>query len=212
MRARPCGSSVASPTCCRGRPATHGLAPGGMAVILTFEIGELKPQANGGRGLGDGPGRRNTWPAAGGLHPDVKIEGIGRGGRERVHEIHAASTPARHARASGSGRPGLQPVPIARIRVALWRANSGNPRVLPPGRNFPRSGQTQERTTLPLRPLAASRSATAAARTSSGPGDSSHFCNPPIAGPSVSPAFLFRSHPWNQPVPWSARSPWTISG
>ena len=80
--------------------------------ILTFEIAELKPMAKGGRGLmliDLEP--KDTLAGAAAYTRSVRIEGIGRGGKEREEtlEIRIAEQRARRARAQGQGgRPGLQ--------------------------------------------------------------------------------------------------------
>ena len=72
--------------------------------ILTFEIGELKPMANGGRGLmliDLEP--KDTLAGAAAYTRSVKISGIGRGGKEREETLEIRSL--NNAKA-GRGRKG----------------------------------------------------------------------------------------------------------
>ena len=81
--------------------ATHVACASVGGRILTFEITELKPQANGGRGLMlmDLEGR-DTLAGAAAYTRSVRIAGVGRGGkdREEVLEIRSLNN-ARSARA-----------------------------------------------------------------------------------------------------------------
>jgi topoisomerase-4 subunit A len=85
-------------------PATHVACASTNGRILTFEIGELKPMANGGRGLmliDLEP--KDTLAGAAAYTRSVKIEGIGRGGKEREETLEIRSL--NNARA-GRGRKG----------------------------------------------------------------------------------------------------------
>ena len=86
-------------------PAAAGVVPSGLALpathvacasvngrILTFEITELRPQANGGRGLlliDLEP--KDTLAGAAAYTRSVKISGIGRGGKEREETLEIRS-------------------------------------------------------------------------------------------------------------------------
>jgi topoisomerase IV subunit A len=66
------------------QPATHVCCASTGGRILTFEVGELKAQANGGRGLmliDLDP--KDTLAGAAAYTRSVRITGIGRGGKER---------------------------------------------------------------------------------------------------------------------------------
>ena len=73
-------------------PATHVACASTGGRILTFEISELKTQANGGRGLmlidlDD----NDTLAGAAAYTRSVKIEGIGRGGKAREETLEIRS-------------------------------------------------------------------------------------------------------------------------
>jgi topoisomerase-4 subunit A len=85
-------------------PATHVACASANGRILTFEIGELKPMANGGRGLmliDLDP--KDQLAGAAAYTRSVRISGLGRGGKERdeVLEIRTLN----NAKA-GRGRKG----------------------------------------------------------------------------------------------------------
>lgn len=85
-------------------PATHVACASTGGRILTFEIGELKPMPNGGRGLmliDLEP--KDTLAGAAAYTRSVKIEGLGRGGKERDETLEIRSL--NNARA-GRGRKG----------------------------------------------------------------------------------------------------------
>jgi topoisomerase IV subunit A len=120
-------SCGAGETICRPSPAnvpplpaaTHVACASTGGRILTFEIGELKPMANGGRGLmliDLDP--RDTMAGAAAYTRSVKISGIGRGGKEREETLEIRSL--NNAKA-GRGRKGkvadlgFRPVAIARV-------------------------------------------------------------------------------------------------
>ena len=80
--------------------------------ILTFEISELKPMPAGGRGLMlIDLDAKDTLAGAAAYTRSVKIEGIGRGGKERDETLEIRSLnnarAARGAQGQGGG-PGLQ--------------------------------------------------------------------------------------------------------
>jgi topoisomerase-4 subunit A len=100
-------------------PATHVACASTGGRILTFEIGELKPMANGGRGLmliDLEP--KDTLAGAAAYSRSVKISGVGRGGKEREETLEIRSL--NNARA-GRGRKGkaadlgFKPADIVRV-------------------------------------------------------------------------------------------------
>jgi topoisomerase-4 subunit A len=85
-------------------PATHVACASTGGRILTFEIGELKPMANGGRGLMlIDLEAKDTLAGAAAYSRSVKISGIGRGGKEREETLEIRSL--NNAKA-GRGRKG----------------------------------------------------------------------------------------------------------
>jgi topoisomerase-4 subunit A len=85
-------------------PATHVACASTGGRILTFEIGELKPMANGGRGLMlIDLEAKDTLAGAAAYSRSVTISGIGRGGKEREETLEIRSL--NNARA-GRGRKG----------------------------------------------------------------------------------------------------------
>jgi topoisomerase-4 subunit A len=85
-------------------PATHVACASAGGRILTFEIGELKPMANGGRGLmliDLDP--KDTLAGAAAYVRSVKITGVGRGGKDREETLEIRSL--NNAKA-GRGRKG----------------------------------------------------------------------------------------------------------
>ncbi|MEY4882824.1 MAG: topoisomerase subunit [Pseudomonadota bacterium] len=100
-------------------PATHVACASTGGRILTFEITELKAQANGGRGLMlIDLEAKDTLAGAAAYTRSVKIEGIGRGGkaREETLEIRSLNN-ARAARARKGKAADLGFKPAAIIRV-----------------------------------------------------------------------------------------------
>jgi topoisomerase-4 subunit A len=100
-------------------PATHVACASTGGRILTFEIGELKPMANGGRGLMlIDLEAKDTLAGAAAYTRSVKIEGIGRGGkpREETLEIRSLNN-ARTARArkGKAADLGFKPTDIRRV-------------------------------------------------------------------------------------------------
>jgi topoisomerase-4 subunit A len=100
-------------------PATHVACASTGGRILTFEIGELKPMPNGGRGLmliDLEP--KDALAGAAAYTRSVKISGIGRGGKERDETLEIRSL--NNAKA-GRGRKGkiadlgFKPASIERV-------------------------------------------------------------------------------------------------
>ena len=93
-------------------PATHVACASTGGRILTFEILEMKALPKGGRGLTlIDLDAKDTLAGAAAYTRSVRIEGIGRGGKEREEtlEIRIAQQRARQPGAQGQGgRPGLQ--------------------------------------------------------------------------------------------------------
>ncbi len=85
-------------------PATHVACASANGRILTFDITELKPMANGGRGLMlIDLEAKDTLAGAAAYTRSVKISGVGRGGKEREEVLEIRSL--NNARA-GRGRKG----------------------------------------------------------------------------------------------------------
>ena len=100
-------------------PSTHVACASTGGRILTFEIGELKTQAAGGRGLVlIDLDAKDTLAGAAAYTRSVKIEGIGRGGkaREETLEIRSLNN-ARGARArkGKAADLGFKPTGISRV-------------------------------------------------------------------------------------------------
>lgn len=100
-------------------PATHVACASTLGRILTFEISELKAQANGGRGLVlmdlDGEDRLAGAVA---YCRSVQIEGIGRGGKERSETLEIRSLNNARAARGRKGRMadlGFKPNRITRL-------------------------------------------------------------------------------------------------
>ncbi|MGQ0711437.1 MAG: DNA topoisomerase IV subunit A [Rhodoferax sp.] len=99
--------------------ATHVACASALGRILTFEIGELKTQPNGGRGLmlldlED----KDTLAGAAAYTRSVRIEGLGRGGKEREETLEIRSlNNARGARARKGKLAdlGFKPQRISRV-------------------------------------------------------------------------------------------------
>ena len=100
-------------------PATHVACASAAGRILTFEIGELKPMPNGGRGLMlIDLDAKDTLAGAVAYTRSVKIEGVGRGGklREETLEIRSLNN-ARgvRARKGKAADLGFKPTGITRV-------------------------------------------------------------------------------------------------
>ena len=101
-------------------PATHVACASTGGRILTFEIGELKTMANGGRGLmlidlED----KDTLAGAAAYTRSVKIEGIGRGAKERQETLEIRSLNNARAARGRKGKAadlGFKPASISRVQ------------------------------------------------------------------------------------------------
>jgi topoisomerase IV subunit A len=99
--------------------ATHVCCASTAGRILTFEIGELKAMANGGRGLmlidlED----KDALAGAAAYTRSVKIEGVGRGGKERDETLEIRSlnnARAARARKGKAADLGFKPSRITRV-------------------------------------------------------------------------------------------------
>ena len=109
------GSSGATPLA----PATHVACASTGGRILTFELCELKSMANGGRGLTlIDLEAKDTLAGAAAYTRSVKIEGTGRGGKEREETLEIRSlnnARAARARKGKAADLGFKPVSITRI-------------------------------------------------------------------------------------------------
>jgi len=100
-------------------PATHVACASTLGRILTFEIAELKPMTNGGRGLMlidlDG---KDTLAGAAAYTRSVRISGIGRGGKEREETLEIRSLNNAKAGRGRKGKAadlGFKPTSIERV-------------------------------------------------------------------------------------------------
>jgi topoisomerase-4 subunit A len=100
-------------------PATHVACASTGGRILTFEIGELKQMANGGRGLMlIDLEAKDTLAGAAAYTRSVKIEGIGRGGKEREETLEIRSLNNARAARGRKGKAadlGFKPTSISRV-------------------------------------------------------------------------------------------------
>ena len=100
-------------------PATHVACASTAGRILTFEIGELKPMPNGGRGLMlIDLETRDTLAGAAAYSRSVKISGIGRGGKEREETLEIRSLNNAKAGRGRKGKAadlGFKPTGIERV-------------------------------------------------------------------------------------------------
>lgn len=100
-------------------PATHVACASANGRILTFDIGELKPMANGGRGLmliDLEP--KDTLAGAAAYTRSVKIEGQGRGGKDREETLEIRSLNNAKAGRGRKGKAadlGFKPLSIRRV-------------------------------------------------------------------------------------------------
>ncbi len=100
-------------------PATHVCCASTGGRILTFEIGELKLMANGGRGLmliDLEP--KDTLAGAAAYTRSIRIEGIGRGGKEREESLEIRSLNNARAARGRKGKAadlGFKPARITRV-------------------------------------------------------------------------------------------------
>ncbi len=99
--------------------ATHVACVSTGGRILTFEIGELKPMPNGGRGLMlIDLEAKDTLAGAAAYTRSVKIEGIGRGGKERDETLEIRSlnnAKAGRARKGKAADLGFKPTAVTRV-------------------------------------------------------------------------------------------------
>jgi topoisomerase-4 subunit A len=99
--------------------ATHVACASTGGRILTFEIGELKPMANGGRGLMlIDLDAKDTLAGAAAYTRSVKISGIGRGGKEREETLEIRSLNNAKTARGRKGKTadlGFKPTSIERV-------------------------------------------------------------------------------------------------
>ena len=99
--------------------ATHVACASTGGRILTFEINELKTQANGGKGLMlIDLEAKDTLAGAAAYTRSVRIEGIGRGGKERTETLEIRSlNNARSARGrkGNAADLGFKPTSVTRV-------------------------------------------------------------------------------------------------
>ena len=100
-------------------PATHVACASTGGRILTFEIGELKAMANGGRGLMlIDLDAKDTLAGAAAYTRSVKISGIGRAGKEREETLEIRSLNNAKAGRGRKGKAadlGFKPASIERV-------------------------------------------------------------------------------------------------
>jgi topoisomerase-4 subunit A len=100
-------------------PATHVACASTGGRILTFELGELKQQANGGRGLMlMDLEAQDRLAGAAAYTRSVRIEGIGRGGKAREETLEIRSLNNARAARARKGKLadlGFKPVLITRV-------------------------------------------------------------------------------------------------
>jgi len=100
-------------------PATHVACASTGGRILTFEIAELKPMSNGGRGLMlIDLEAKDTLAGAAAYTRSVKISGIGRGGKERDETLEIRSLNNAKAARGRKGKAadlGFKPTSIERV-------------------------------------------------------------------------------------------------
>ncbi|MBI2728542.1 MAG: DNA topoisomerase IV subunit A [Polaromonas sp.] len=102
-----------------GAPATHVACASTGGRILTFEIAELKPMANGGRGLMlIDLEAKDTLAGAAAYTRSVKISGIGRGGKAREETLEIRSLNNARAARGRKGKAadlGFKPNSVERV-------------------------------------------------------------------------------------------------
>ncbi|HEY0887761.1 MAG TPA: DNA topoisomerase IV subunit A [Ramlibacter sp.] len=100
-------------------PATHVACASTGGRILTFEIGELKAMANGGRGLMlIDLDAKDTLAGAAAYTRSVRIAGLGRGGKEREETLEIRSLNNAKAGRGRKGKAadlGFKPTSIERV-------------------------------------------------------------------------------------------------
>ncbi len=108
-----------APTSALFTPATHVACASTGGRILTFEISELKPMANGGRGLMlIDLEAKDALAGAAAYTRSVRIEGIGRGGKEREETLEIRSLNNARAARGRKGKAadlGFKPTSITRV-------------------------------------------------------------------------------------------------
>ena len=113
------GAAAASVASVLVPPATHVACASTLGRILTFEIAELKTMANGGRGLmlldlED----KDALAGAAAYTRSVRIEGLGRGGKEREETLEIRSLNNARAVRGRKGKVadlGFKPQRITRV-------------------------------------------------------------------------------------------------
>lgn len=120
-------SCAAGEAICRPSPAnvtpqaaaTHVACASTGGRILTFEIGELKPMANGGRGLMlIDLEAKDTLAGAAAYTRSVKISGVGRGGKAREETLEIRSLNNARAARGRKGKAadlGFKPSSVERV-------------------------------------------------------------------------------------------------
>ena len=100
-------------------PATHVACASTAGRILTFEISELKPMTNGGRGLMlIDLDAKDTLAGAAAYTRSVKISGIGRGGKDREETLEIRSLNNAKTARGRKGKTadlGFKPTSIERV-------------------------------------------------------------------------------------------------
>ncbi|OYU44727.1 MAG: DNA topoisomerase IV subunit A, partial [Burkholderiales bacterium PBB4] len=100
-------------------PATHVACASTGGRILTFEISELKTMANGGRGLMlIDLEAKDTLAGAAAYTRSIRIEGMGRGGKEREETLEIRSLNNARAARGRKGKAadlGFKPTKISRV-------------------------------------------------------------------------------------------------
>ena len=100
-------------------PATHVACASTGGRLLTFEIGELKAMDKGGRGLMlIDLDAKDTLAGAAAYTRSIKIEGIGRGGKERDETLEIRSlnnARAARARKGKAADLGFKPNRVTRV-------------------------------------------------------------------------------------------------
>ena len=116
------GESVCRPSPVHVAPAaaaTHVACASTGGRILTFEITELKAQANGGRGLMlIDLEAKDTLAGAAAYTRSVKISGVGRGGKDREETLEIRSLNNARAARGRKGKAadlGFKPTAIVRV-------------------------------------------------------------------------------------------------
>jgi topoisomerase-4 subunit A len=100
-------------------PASYVACASTGGRILTFEIGELKTMANGGRGLMlIDLEAKDSLAGAAAYSRSVRIDGIGRGGKERDETLEIRSLNNARAARGRKGKAadlGFKPHSIVRV-------------------------------------------------------------------------------------------------